>query len=361
MAYNTPPPAYSRLSLATQTTTARLLDLLLVTQTGEVTAGTSIVGKTIRGRRYWYAQRQEGGKRIQSYIGPETPEVLALIERWRHGREEAASRAELIAMARAGGAYVVTAAEADVLSRLSDVFRMGAVLVGSHAFAVIGNMLGVRWQDAIVRTDDIDSAHDHRIAVGLARGVEPVNIHRALGDPIPRFSILSPTEPATSFWVRGTEIQVDLLTPLVGRDRRRPIHIPALGASATALRFLDYLVEETQPGVVLGGSGVLVNVPRPGRYALHKLIVAARRAARAPSATKAAKDRAQASALLRLLAADLPGEITLAWKALSKRGKGWTEAVRTSTARLDADLIAALESLGVPSPPVRAPTARRGA
>ena len=71
-----------------------------------------------------------------------------------------------------------------------------------------------------------------------------------------------------------------------------------------------------------------MNVPRAGRYALHKLIVAGRRATRAGGVTKAGKDRAQASALLRVLLADLPGEISLAWKALSRRGKGWVERRR---------------------------------
>jgi hypothetical protein len=132
------------------------------------------------------------------------------------------------------------------------------------------------------------------------------------------------------------------LTPLVGRERNRPIHIDAIGAAATPLRFLDYLIEETQPGAVLGGSGVLVNVPRPGRFALHKLIVASRRSQGASGATKAPKDRAQASALLRVLLADLPGEITLAWKELSKRGKAWVTAAATSLTRLDGDLIGQL-------------------
>jgi hypothetical protein len=64
-------------------------------------------------------------------------------------------------MARAGGAAILGAAEAQVLERLSPVFRVGGVLVGSHAFAVIGNSLGVRWQDAIARTEDVDIAHDY--------------------------------------------------------------------------------------------------------------------------------------------------------------------------------------------------------
>jgi hypothetical protein len=108
---------------------------------------------------------------------------------------------------------------------------------------------------------------------------------------------------------------------------------------------LDYLIEETQPAAVLGGAGVLVNVPRPGRFALHRLIVATRRGT--SGIPKAPKDRAQASALLRVLLTELPGEITLAWKAFLRHGKAWTSAARGSIARLDPELAADLHDLGV--------------
>ncbi len=304
------------------------------------------MSKTIRGRRYWYAQRREGGKKVQSYLGPETPEIEALIARWRRGREEAVSRAELVAMARAGGAHAVSSAVADVLDRLAPVFRVGGVLVGSHAFAVIGNILGVRWHEAMVRTDDVDIAHDHRIAVALAREGQTADLRRALNDPVPRFAVLSPHDPATSFRVRGTEVEVEVLTPMVGKERRRPIQIDAIGAAATPLRFLDYLIEETQPAAVVGGSGVLVNVPRPGRYAVHKLIVAARRGVGFGGVTKAPKDRAQAAALLEVLLSEIPGEVTLAWKALARRGRAWVSAAMRSIARLDSNLAGALTQAG---------------
>ncbi len=338
---------FVKLPLLTQTAYARLLDVLLTSEIGDPLAGDSLVSKSIRGRRYWYAQRLEDGKKVQNYLGPETPEILALIERWRRGRTEASTRAELIAMARAGGAHAIGAAEANVIERLAPVFRVGGVLVGSQAFVVLGNMLGVRWQEAIVRTEDVDIAHDHRIAVALARGGPPANVKDALGNPIPRFSALDPDDPATTFRVRGTEVEVEILTPLVGRERAKTIPIPTLGTAATALRFLDYLIEETQPGAVLGGTGALVNVPRPGRFAMHKLIVAARRGARTISMTKAAKDRAQASALLQVLVAELPGEVALAWKSLVHRGRAWTDAALSSLAALPPSLTSALEKLGV--------------
>jgi len=159
--------------------------------------------------------------------------------------------------------------------------------------------------------------------------------------------VLNPTEPATSFRVRGAEVEVEILTPLVGKERKEPIKIAALGAAATPLRFLDYLIEETQPGAVLGGSGVLVNVPRPGRFAFHKLIVASKRSRGTLGVTKAPKDRAQASALLRVLLAELPGEITIAWRELSSRGRAWVSAATSSLARLDEDLVSQLRHLDV--------------
>ncbi len=347
MAYNTPDPLFRRLSLQTQTLYARLLDISLTEEAGRF-GGGSVVSKQIRGKRYWYIQRQDGPKKIQTYLGPDSPPVLATVERWRHAKQEATARAELVAMARAGGAHVIPAAEARVLERLSFVFRRGGVLVGSHGFAVIGNMLGVRWQDAVVRTEDVDIAHDHRIAVALARDLPPRNIAEELGDAQPRHSVLNPHQAATSFQIRGSSIQVDLLTPLVGRERTRPIAISGIGAAAMPLRFLDYLIEETQPAVVMGGSGTLVNVPNPGRFALHKLIVAARRGASGAYATKSAKDRAQAAALLQLLLTDLPGEVTLAWKALAKRGSAWTNAAIESLNRLPPELKTLAASAGLP-------------
>ena len=337
---------FERLPLLVHTAYERILDQLVTTTVG-VEPGVTLVSKRIAGQLYWYAQRTVDGKKRQTYLGRETPEILHLVERWRGTRVEAQNRAELVAMARAGGAYVLRAAEIEVLEKLSGAFQIGAVLVGSHAFAVFGNILGVRWKDAIVRTEDVDLAHDHRIAIGLAADAEPVSLPAAL-DALPRFSVLHPTHPATTLQVRGTEIQVDVLTPLIGREREKPIPIPALGSAATPLRFLDYLIEETLPAVALGGSGALVNVPRPGRFALHKILVAGRRGAQVIGTGKATKDRVQAAALLRVLLADLPGEISLAWKELASRGSSWKSSFRASLARVDADVVAQLAAMGIP-------------
>ena len=66
----------------------------------------------------------------------------------------------LCAQLRAGGALTTDVASARVLKAFADcgLFHLGGVLVGTHAFTVLGNMLGVRWEQAFLRTQDIDSA-----------------------------------------------------------------------------------------------------------------------------------------------------------------------------------------------------------
>lgn len=339
---------FARLPLSAQTAYARLLDTLVSAEAGGAfDEGVTLVSKRIKGHTYWYAQRSIDGQKVQKYLGRESPELLQTLERWRRGKEIAESRGELVAVARAAGAYTVSAAEGRVMAMLAPAFQRGAVLVGSHAFAVLGTSLGVRWQDASVRTQDVDLVHDPSIAVVVERDLEPIELDKTLEGATPLFDVLNPNSPATTFRVRGEEIEVDLLTPLVGRDPGKPVVVPLLKAAATPLRFLDYLIEENQPGAVLGAQGAFVRIPRPGRFALHKLLVARRRTPQTGGASKAAKDREQASALVELLDADLPGELELAWKALQAQGRAWVTAVRESVARLDADVVGLLERYGI--------------
>lgn len=74
-------------------------------------------------------------------------------------------------------------------------------------------------------------------------------------------------------------------------------------------------------------------MPVPARSALHELLVAAEW--RSHEANRANKDRAQASALLTLLAPDRPGDLQLAWEALAERGRGRTKRVRAQRKLMD--------------------------
>ena len=64
----------------------------------------------------------------------------------------------------------VDADRAAVLADLADagVFRRDAVLVGTHAFVVLGNTLGVRWAGASLRTQDVDVAASRDLEVAVS-------------------------------------------------------------------------------------------------------------------------------------------------------------------------------------------------
>jgi len=348
-----------RQSIAAQTLYAELLERLLAARVGDAAPGDgpggTLVAKTIRGKKYWYAQRKELGATRQTYVGPDTPEVRALIARrreaWAGADEERRQRERLAAMLVAGGAATVTATEARVIALLAEarVFELGAVLVGTQAFASLANVLGVRWPASLGRTADVDVAHPLHVEVAVADAEGPtLAAQLAMKDAASPFAPIPPFDrrhPSTSFRVRGTELRLDLLTPLVGRPRTVPVFVPALGAAAQPLRFLDYLLDDPLHAALVGRDGVLVRIPNPARFALHKLIVAAERGG--VQQAKVQKDLAQAEALLAVLVADRPGDLALAWEALAARGTRWVARVRRSLARCDAALVAQARRAGV--------------
>lgn len=72
-------------------------------------------------------------------------------------------------------------------------------------------------------------------------------------------------------------LEVEFLVPERGKGSDRPVRIDALGVNAQALRFLgilsDYAIE-------IKHGGLLIRVPEPAAYVLHKFIIARRRARR---------------------------------------------------------------------------------
>ena len=47
------------------------------------------------------------------------------------------------------------------------IFSLDGVLLGTHAFAVLGNLLGIRWEHEALRTQDIGRAGEAVLRVGL--------------------------------------------------------------------------------------------------------------------------------------------------------------------------------------------------
>lgn len=325
------------LPLETQTLYAELLEHLLAV-TARRTIGLApgaLVSKTIKKETYLYWQVSEpGGRTRQLYLGRRSGALDDVAASWRTSREALApdlARADrLAAQLRAGRANVVDAPSARVIRSLSEagVFDAGAVLVGTHAFIALGNVLGRRWSGGSLRTYDVDLASSVESDVDVAIADVSADVPTALESlqmgflPVPS---LDPKHPSTSFKVRGRELRVDLLAPRRGSSER-PIFIKRFNAAAQPLEFLDYVIEMPERALVVNGGASLVNVPHPGRFALHKLLVAPLRPA--VFQTKAAKDVAQAAAVLEVLLADRPGDVELAWTALVERGTRWDRAFR---------------------------------
>ncbi|MDO8986716.1 MAG: GSU2403 family nucleotidyltransferase fold protein [Actinomycetota bacterium] len=288
----------------------------------------SFVTKTVKGQQYYYFQHlSPGNAKHQIYLGRKSDALDRVAQRYAVARELVAedqtSIQRLGSLLRAGGAMTTDAASARVLKSLADagVFRLGGVLVGTHAFIVIGNMLGARWSGATLRTQDVDVAAARTMNIALpdvATDIPGTLASLEMGFlPVPG---LDPRSPSTSFKVRGQGLRVDLLSP-ARRQGQAPIRLQRFAATAQPLKYLDFLMDSAIPGAVINGGATSVVVPDPARFALHKLIVSGERPATAHA--KRDKDLWQASQCLEVLAQERPGDITLAWEAIADRGRGW--------------------------------------
>jgi hypothetical protein len=303
----------------------------------------SFAKKSVGDKTYWYFKTSAGvtGQR-EYFVGPDDAQTRGVIATYGAARSEAESARDqvdrLCAMLRHGGALMTDAPTARVVAGLGSagVFHLGAMLVGANAFVVIGNVLGVRWESTL-RTQDIDLAAERVLHVAVPQ-VE-TDLPKALDSlhmgflPVPG---LDPREPATSFKVRGQPLRVDLLTPARNARDDRPVRIARLNAAAQPLEILDYVLEAAIPAPMVNGGATLVNVPDPARFALHKLIVSGRRPV--TEQVKAAKDRSQATELLRYLFEDRRGDLTLAVDGLNRRPAAWRKRLRRELAKLPVEI-----------------------
>ncbi len=337
--------AMTRQPQETQTLFAELSERLSAFEAARSFASLkgSFAKKTVSGSTYWYFKTSEAATGQREFsIGLDTPNTHAVIEAYKRGRagveEIQAGIARLCAMLRQGGVLTTDAPSAKVISGLASagVFRLGAVLIGTHAFIALGNLLGVRWQSGL-RTQDIDilASPILEVAVGTIEADLPGTLESLnMGFlPVPG---LDPRRPETSFKVRGKTLRVDLLTPAQGKRDGAPVRIPRLRASAQPLEFLDYLLEAPVATPVINGGATLVYVPDPARFALHKLIVSADR----PIAmqTKSGKDREQAAEMIELLLEDRPGDLAVAAESINRRPRGWRKKLRQGLDRLPNQL-----------------------
>jgi hypothetical protein len=315
--------------LETQTLYAELLEHLIGVRArrsiGALTG--SFVEKTIKGEKYLYWQAsQPGGTTRQFYLGRRTTALDQMVQRLQN--EQAAVTPDLqrvdrlAAQLRVGGAHTADQASARVVRALAEsgLFDAGAVLVGTHAFVVLGNVLGVRWVSGALRTQDVDVAGSRDADIDVAVPDIEADVPSTLEGLQMGFLPVPPLDhrhPSTSFKVRGQSLRVDLLCPKRGASDA-PVFIRRFNAAAQPLAHLDYLLQMPERALFIDGGATLVNVPAPARFAFHKLLVALLRPA--TFQTKAEKDVMQAAQVLEALVDARPGDLAPARETL--RGTG---------------------------------------
>ena len=338
--------SYQRLPESQLTLYAELLDQSIQLAASEAVNGAltgSFISKEIKGNTYWYLQKSQGEKKHQIYLGPETPPLLEWIARARSTSAdldiERTNLSRISRMLTTGGATSEPASVLKALRLLSDsrVFQLGGVLVGTLAFRSFANLLGVRFDKASLQTQDLDIAQDPAIGVALARESSAVELEELISasgldlHPVPP---LNPKRPSTSFKVRGRDLRIDFLTPMRGRDSQEPVFLPAFKLSAQPLRHLDFLLQEGTQAVIFGNESVLVNLPNPGRFAVHKLWLSTRRSTAFQS--KSTKDVLQAAQLIEVLLEDRPDDLAEAYLALPNATARKTTL--TAAKKLEPDL-----------------------
>lgn len=282
--------------------------------------------KLVKGTRQWYFAYRENTHSVrQIYVGPDNEEVQRVIERARQ-QAPLEKLKPLAKSALALGCAPIQRKHLSVILRLNEFgfFRAGGVLIGTHAFLAYANQLGVRWNSPD-QTSDIDFAHAGRnVSIALPATID-AQPHSALttmdGGFLPLVQYRG-SAGASYKHKDEPEFQVDFLTTRTS-DSEEPIHIDNLDVALQPLRFMEYSLEGVQQTTLFDSTGrcVVVNLPAPERYAVHKLLIIGERAGAFKA--KISKDLAQAAALMSYFAANDPEALQEAWADALSRGPGW--------------------------------------
>ena len=330
---------FSHLTLSAQTSYAELFEQTRYFELSNALAGlTGSFQKLSRKKQdYWYfAYRDLDQKVRMAYVGPNEPRVQALIARFESLRNTN-RLAPSSKVALTYGCASTPPKHFKMIKRLSEYgfFRAGGILIGSHAFLAMGNMLGVRWHDGAA-TLDVDFAHaGNNVSLALPSNIN-IDVHDALTSlemgllPITQFNGKLGDQYRNP---QDQELRLDFLTS--NNRIGMPVHIAKLNLALQPLKFMEYSLQSSTQSCVISNAGAcIVNIPAPERYAVHKLIVFGERPV--SERTKSTKDLLQAASLISYFVNNAQSEIfNTAWHDALSRGKGWqTRALQGKAALL---------------------------
>ena len=331
------------IDISYRTLAAELLDRALDAQFDQdFDEAGAFIKVTAKERDYWYYKPslRDGRADKRLYVGlVEDPEISKRVGSFRRLKTDYQARRKIVStLSREARLFAPDRAIGDIVEALwkAGIFRLRACLVGTIAFQTYGTVLGYRMAGTATQTGDIDIAQFHSVSVAVEDSIPPVlEVLRSVDETFSAAPALNDAGGASRFVARGG-LRVEFLTPNTGSDDHvgKPARMPALGgAAAEPLRFLDFLIHEPVRTVMLHKGGIPVTVPDPARYALHKLIVSARR----PAGTgKDDKDLRQAAQLIEaLVATGRSDDLRAVLEEVRGRGPAWREAMDASLARMD--------------------------
>ncbi|WP_189437883.1 GSU2403 family nucleotidyltransferase fold protein [Pseudovibrio japonicus] len=267
-----------------------------------------------------------GAGRKSLYVGPALQsETQAKVEQIKQASERARARRKDLSVLNKVGILSTHSYAGRVMDAMAyhGLFRNGAILVGTLAYQCYPLLLGCTLPSTQLATDDADL-----VAASLAiKADEGIDMLSILKDADPSFEPIPELDGRAkpSRFRSRIGFVVDLLTPTRKRGEKQPLALQGLDAGAMSLQYLAWLIDGSVPAALPFGAGIAVYVPRPERYAVHKLIISQKRA---HTATKVTKDLAQAKALIEVIERTRPGLIGDELLDAQSQGKqGWSEPI----------------------------------
>lgn len=323
---------YKELSSVAQNSYADLFGAVTSLHVSEIASiNGGFVKKTVRNNDYWYFQYRDIDQSIkQIYVGPESDALKNLKDKISSLNVSKDMISRMSAASIKYGCNPFINKHINVIRRLSEYgfFKNGGILVGTHAFSCMCNMLGIEPKDS-VQTQDIDFAHaGNNISVAFNANAE-IKTYSAIESlnmgmiPFPASknglgpSFLNPSDPA---------FRIDFLTTKTSTSDE-PVIINNLGLSLQPLKFMEFSLVDTLQAVAIGNNGsVLVNIPKPDRFAIHKLIICNERSD--SEFTKTKKDIRQAEIILDYYFKNKVEDMLNTLEDANGRGPGWRKRLK---------------------------------